>query len=351
MVRDFKNELSDFQLVVFYQPNASFKKWMTQRKSNFILISGTKTDWRFLNSLKRGLQKDAINQAENYSAFFNTDFTTFIQKDIQFNEFPPLEDKFGEIVISGEHQNLLYQKLKGIETEQPLVATFENNDEKWTTIFGEGIWKWRATSYLEETTFEPFDAFIGNIVKYTISNTKRNRLEVNLNKIYPANSTIDAIALYLDKNYQFDNRANLQLTVTNTETKNKKTIPFSLVNNAYKVSLEGLTAGNYAYKVTVDGQNITKSGRFKVTDYQVEEQFTSANTTNLKKLAVKSNGKVFYKEESKKLLKELLANKDYYKTQKIKEKEENLINWQWLLFLIVGLLGLEWFIRKYIGKI
>lgn len=347
----FKGNLKEYQLVIFYQPNASFKKWMQERKSNFILISGTRTDWRFLNTLNNGLSKNAIRQTENYGALYNTSFSTFLQKDIRFNEFSPLEDKFGELTVNGDHQTLLYQKLKGIDTEQPLVAAFENGENKWSAILGEGIWKWRAASFLEENSFEEFDAFIANLVQYTVSNKKRKRLEVTINRIYPANSTIDIAALYLDKNYQFDNRANLQITVVNSETKTKKIYPFSLMNNSYKVSLEGLTSGNYSYKGTVEGQNVTTSGRFKVTDYQVEEQFTNANLTKLQKLALKTNGKIFYKEGVKKLVNELLANKKYYTTQKVTPKEENLIKWQWLLFAIVGLLAVEWFVRKYVGKI
>ena len=347
----FKESIKEYQLVVFYQPNASFKKWMQERTSNFILITGARTDWNFINSLQNGLKKNVINQSENYSAKYNVDFTTFLQKDIQFHEFSPLTDKFGELTVTGEHQILLYQKLKGIETKEPLMATFESGGNKWSAILGEGIWKWRASSFLEENSFEIFDEFIGNLTQYTVSNKKRKRLDVTIKRIYPANSVIDVVALYLDKNYQFDNRANLLLTVTNLETKVKKTMPFSLMNNSYKVAVEGLEAGNYSYKVSVEGQNITATGRFKVTDYQVEEQFTNANIAKLEKLAVKTNGKLYYKDEVKSLVKELIEDKQYYTTQKIKEKEENLINWKWLLFTIAGLLAIEWFTRKYFGKI
>jgi len=351
LVNKFKGNLNDFSLVIFYQPNASFKKWMNQRKSNFILVSGTRTDWKFINSLEYGLNKEALRQDEYYSAGFNTDFTTFLQKNIHFNDFPPLQDKFGEVNVTGEFQPLLYQKLKGIDTQQPLLATFEKTDVKWSAILGEGIWKWRSHSFLEENSFEKFDNFIGNLVQYTSSNKKRKRLDVTIKRLYPANSVIDIAALYLDKNYQFDNRANLQLTITNLASKDKKVYPFSLVNNTYKVSLQGLPSGNYAYKVTVEGQNLQKSGRFKITDYQVEEQFTNANFHKLKKLADKTKGKLYYKNQVANFVKDVVSNKQYYTTQKEITKQENLINWQWLLFTIVGLLALEWFIRKYTGKI
>lgn len=351
LISKFNKNINDFPLVIFYQPNVIFKKLMKERTSNYILITGSRTDWNFINSLETGINKDAIQQTEDYTAIYNSDFTTFLQKDIQFNDFAPLKDKFGELTIKGEYQALTYQRLKGIETKQPLVATFENGDKKWSAILGEGIWKWRSASFLQENSFEDFDEFIANLVQYTVSNKKRKRLEINVNRIYPANSTIDISGLYLDKNYQFDNRANLQLSVVNTESKVKKIVPFSLVNNSYKVSLEGLSSGNYAYTVSVEGQSIKANGRFKVTDYQVEEQFTNANTNKLKNLALKTKGTVFYKDEIDRLISDLIANKTFYTTQKATIKEENLINWKWLLFVIFGLLTVEWFTRKYVGKI
>ena len=68
-------------------------------------------------------------------------------------------------------------------------------------------------------------------------------------------------------------------------------------------------------------------------------------------LASNSKGKLFYKDKADNLIKELLQNEDYYTIQKSNITEENLINWKWLLFMVIGLLSVEWFIRKYNGKI
>ncbi len=347
----FKKSLDAYQLVLFYQPNASFKKWMTTRTSNFILVTGTKTDWRFINSLPLGIQKDAINQSENYGALYNSDFTTFLQKNIYFDDFAPLQDRFGTLEITTDYETLLYQKLKGITTEEPLIATLEQGDSKFSAIFGEGIWKWRGASYREENTFEMFDAFIANLVQYTSSTKKRKRLEATIKNIYPANSTIDISALYLDKNYQFDTRANLQLSVTNVATKANKLFPFTLNGNAYKVSVEGLEPGDYRYTISALGNSISTSGKFKVTNFQVEEQFTNANADKLGRLAQKTEGTLYHKNQMEELLSELVAAKDYKTVQKSKVKEQNLIHWKWLLILAAFLLATEWFIRKYIGKI
>lgn len=351
LVDNYKNQINDYQLVVFYQPNNKFNNVLTQRKSNFMIVSGSKTDWNFINSQQLGFSKKAINQPEDYAAIYNDSFLTFLQKDIGFANFPPLEDKFGEVTITKPHQTLVYQKIAGIATEQPLIATFEEKDKKYAVIYGENLWKWRSTSFRQDNSFEEFDAFMGNLVQYVASTKKRNRLEINVESLYPANSTIAISAFYADKNYQFDNRASLQLTFTNTDSKESKVVPFSLVNNSYQVKLENVSTGNYAYKVTVAGENITKYGKFKVTDYQVEEQFTNSNHKKLQKLADRTGGKLFYGNQSNNFIQELINNKNYYSTLKSVPKEQNLIDWKWILALAALLLSLEWFIRKYYGKI
>ena len=88
-----------------------------------------------------------------------------------------------------------------------------------------------------------------------------------------------------------------------------------------------------------------------MSEFQIEQQFTNANDNKLKKLASNSKGKLFYKDKIDNLIEELVQNEDYYTIQKSNKTEENLINWKWLLFMIVSLLSVEWFIRKYHGKI
>ncbi|WP_420553418.1 VWA domain-containing protein [Tenacibaculum aiptasiae] len=351
LINDRNINFSEYQFYVLYQPNSYFKKFFEKVSSNYLVISGTKTDWNFLNSLKLGVRKQAINQVEEYAAIYNDGFLTFLQKDIGFDEFPPLRDKFGEVTLDSKSQSLLYQKFAGVETQQPLLTTIENNEKKYAVLFGEGIWKWRAASFLKEQSFETFDTFIGSLTQYLASNKKRKRLEVSAERLYAANVPISITAFYVDKNYQFDNRAELQLTITNTESKEKKTLPFSLVNNSFQVSVEGLTSGDYSYGVSVKNQNINSYGKFKITDYQIEEQFTNANYKKLNSLALKTKGKLFYTNSVDNLLEDLSLNKSYYTTQKSISNKENLINWKWTLFLIIGLLSIEWFIRKYYGKI
>ena len=58
-----------------------------------------------------------------------------------------------------------------------------------------------------------------------------------------------------------------------------------------------------------------------------------------------------YPTQQRDLINELVQNKDYYTVQKSIEKEEGIIQWQWLLFLIVGLLAIEWLKMELIQKL
>ena len=351
---NFEYQLKDYQLVILYQPNNRFNKifdFLKQEESNYFMISGVETDWNYINNLSVGFAKKAINQSEDYIANYNSNFLTFFQENIGFENFPPLKDKFGEVNFTKEHQTLLFQNINGIESNQPLLATFENNNQKSAILFGEGIWKWRSASFLNQNSFQDFDTFISNFVQYLASNKKRSRLEITSESLYPANSTVSIAAFYVDKNYQFDSRASLWVHLTNTSTKERKKLPLSLQNNSYKVDMEGLLAGDYTFLISVDNEDVKKYGKFKVTDYQVEEQFTNANKNKLQKLANKTTSKLFYPSEIDNFIKEMVESKNYYTTQKSIEREQNLIDWKWILGIVIFLLSFEWFVRKYYGKI
>ena len=352
---DNKNiQLNNYQLVVLYQPNNKFNIIIDQlnsNKSSFMLITGSKTDWLFLNNKSLGINKKNINQLENYSARFYNGFLNFSQKNIGFENLPPLIDYYGETTVSIPHQTLLYQSINGFSSQNPLLATANHNNQKKVFLFGEGLWKWRSSSFLKNDSFQYFDEFIGNLVQYASNKKIRNRLDLDINSFYNANSSIQIGAFYVDENYQFDDRATILFTIKNKNSKKKQTFPFSLSGSSYQLELTSLEAGEYEYTIEVDGRNISKKGIFKVNEFLVEEQFTNANSYKLELLAQKTAGKLYFEDKYRLVIDDLTNDTRFSTIQKSKKTIDKLVNWQWLMLLIIGLLSLEWFIRKYIGKI
>ena len=353
-IKEFKGKLAGYQLVILYQPTILFESYfkiIQKEKLNYFVFTGLNTNWNFLNEIQPNYYKNPTNQSEEFGAIFNKGFLTFGQKDISFETFPPLNNTFGSVNMTSKFDALLFQNIAGFETQTPLLATFENDSQKSAVLFGEGIWKWRAASFLNSGSFQDFDEFLANLVQYLASTKKRDRLTLKYDALYPANVPVLVNAFYVDKNYQFDSRAKLNLKLINTGTNVSQNVPFSLLNNSFEAVLEGLPSGDYRFDVTVENQSIRKTGKFRITTYQIEEQFSNANQKELNLLANKTGGKVYFPSENDNIIKDLIADKRYVTIQKSNIINQQLIDWKFILALSILFFTIEWFVRKYIGRI
>ena len=347
-------DINDSQLVILYQPDRSFAGVFSEiekLKKNTFVITGLRTDWIFLNNAQTNYNKDVMGQSEDVSGGLNRNYGTFALEDIGFDALPPLETLFGDLAVSVPHEVLLDQTVAGFSSESAMLATMELNGKRDAIWDGEGIWKWRAQTYVANKSFVDFDEFIGKLVQYLASNKRRSRLEVSNETFYYNNNIIKISAQYFDKNYVFDSRASLAITVVNQETDERNVFPMLLKNNFYEVDLNSLGAGAYNYTVSVQDEAVARSGSFTILDFNVEQQFLNADVTKLTRLATNSNGKAFYSTQSQDLLNSLLENEQYQAIQKSEQKVVPLIDWKYLLGIIALALAAEWFIRKYNGLI
>jgi len=346
--------LNDYQLIVLYQPNRSFEAVFTQidvLNKNTFTITGLNTDWDYLSIAQPNFIKDATSQSEDSEGNLNINYSTFGVEDIGFEDLPPLETLFGELEVIVPHEVLLAQTISGFTTESPMLATMELNGKRDAIWDGEGIWKWRAQSFVANGTFEDFDNFIGKLVQYLASNKRRSRLEVSSEAFYYNNNTVSISGQYFDQNFVFDGRASLTITVVNSESKEATVFPMLLRNNFYEVDLNSLPAGDYTYTVSVRDEAVARSGNFTILDFNVEKQFLNANVTKLQRIATNTNGRAYFITETKSLIDALLEDDRFQSIQKSEQKVVPLIDWKYLLALIVAALTIEWFIRKYNGLI
>ena len=351
---EFLNTSADYQLVIVYQPTNNFRalfREIEKLKLNKIVIAGTKTNWSLLNQLQSNYKQELTNQPEEYQPSLNQNYGTFIVDDLNFGEFPPLKGAFGETSFTVPFETILYKTINGNQIDEPLFATFEINDKREALILGEGLWRWRAQSYLNENSFNTFDNFIGKLVQYLSTNKRKTRLNVNYESFYNGNDNVRITAQFFNKNYEFEDNANLNITLKNKDTDKVTSFPFVLKNTSYEVDLSGLEAGNYSFTVKVNNENISKSCDLKILDYNVEQQFLNANVTKLQSLASHTEGTSYFIDNTSTLANDLLNDSRFATIQKSTKKVVPLIDWKYLLALIALSLAAEWFIRKYNGLI
>ncbi len=351
---EYLSQSNDFQLVVIYQPNNNFKlvyDEIEKLKYNAFVIIGTQTNFQALNNFQSHYKQTITNQTEEFQPELNPNYSTFIIDDLNFSDFPPLTSEFGEMKLSIPTETILYKTINGTQIKEPLLATFEVNGRREALLLGEGIWGWRAQSYLDNQSFTDFDDFMGKLVQYLSSNQKKTRLNVSYESFYNGNEDVKISAQYFNKNYEFDNSASLNITLKNKDTDASRTFPFILKNTNYEVDLSGLTAGDYSFTVSVANENISSSGELKILDYNVEQQFLNANASKLQALATSSGGKSYFIDDTKSLIDNLISDERFVTIQKSSKNVVPLIDWKFLLAIIALSLSAEWFIRKYNGLI
>ncbi|MDQ7918323.1 VWA domain-containing protein [Mesonia sp. MT50] len=351
LISDFNGSLLYYQLVLLYQPTSAFKNVFDQirkEKLNSLIVTGTKTDYQFLNKSQEFFRKEIYTQLEEFQPSYHSGYSSFQQPDIQFSSFPPLKDYFGEVAFETAPQVLLYQNINGVKTNLPIIATTEKNQQKIGFLFGENTWQWRSKSYVQQKSYESYDDFFGRLIQYLSSNQCRERLTIDAQPFYNYGDKISIIAGYFDKNYAFDDRAKLEISLQEEESEEKFQYPFILQSHSYEVNLSQLQPSTYTYKVTVEEENIQKTGSFTIVDFEVEKQFLNAHVAQLQKI---SKDSVYFLSQGEALLNQLVASKDYQPVQKSAVKKSSLIDWKILLGIIILCLSAEWFLRKYKGLI
>jgi len=348
------NLLQDYTVLILYQPTAAFQSVFKSNKLagiNTFIITGTNTDFNFLNQQQSNLVFKMSGQKEEYLAGFNSQFNLFAIDNLGFENFPPLQNAFGTVTTNGVVSTLLSSKIRNIETNSPLLAFAENQGKRSAFLLGENLWKWRLQSHVDNQSFEKFDVFVDKIIQFLASNDSKKSLVVNHESFYNSGEAIEISAQYFNKNYEFDEKARLTISVTNTKTKQTKNYDLLKGNNFYKVNLDGLSAGAYNFSVKELNSKTSYSSQFEILDFNIEKQFVNPDVEKLSQLAIQTQGKVHYPNQVDTLIKSLLENEKYKAIQKEIVAKTPLIDWTWLLVLITISLASEWFIRKYNGML
>jgi hypothetical protein len=346
------SDLTKYNVCIFYQPTNEFFTIISQAKKlglNAFFITGKSTDFNVMNQSQTDLTFKMSNQKENYSATFNNQFNLFAQEDINFEYLPPLENGYGSVKTNSNVSTLLGSKINRIQVDIPMLCFSENAQNRNAYLLGENIWKWRIESHVKTKEFTEFDTFMDKIIQFLTTNSSKKSLDVTHESFYNSGEPIEITAQFFNKNYEFDENAKLSIALQNKTKNTSKTYDFLKGNNEYKVSLDNLEAGNYSFTVTEKNSNTKYSSSFEILDFEIEKQFVNADKSRLEQLAQNTNGKAFYPTNIDALVNNLLANDNYKVIQKEIIKKSPLIDWVWLLVLLVVTLATEWFVRKYNG--
>ncbi len=346
------NTLEETDLFVLYQPTTSFRpiyQYLKQRKGNIFTITGPQTDWNFLNMIQNSFTYKSYFQSEEVTPQINRGFTLFNIAEVSIEDYPPLENDLGEAIINKSHETLITQRIKGIDMGEPMLVLMSSSPEREAVLFGENIWKWRMQSYRNSQSFDNFDEFMGKLVLYLTTNKSKNRFSVDYRPVYEGSNQAKLTAVYFDAAYIFDSNATIILQLKQNKTGAPLEIPMLLKNGYYEADLTGLSPGEYAFTAFVDNEDLKESGRFVILDFDLEQQLLSSDYRKLQRFSASTEGQSYAPSETARMISDLLNTDQFVPTQKSEQNVVPLIDFRYLLGIIVTTLSLEWFIRKYNG--
>ncbi len=356
-------KVSDFDFVILHQlPSktndaSGILRAINEKKTPRWFILGNQSNFAALNNAQSLVSVVGASggDANDVQTRVNPNFTTFtfsekLGKDLP--NFAPVLSPFAADYKEGANtQTFLYQRIGKVDTKFPLLAIGEENGVRTGVFAAEGLWKWRLFDYLQHQNHDIFDELVGKTVQYlSVKEDKRKFRIATPKNLFNENEQIVFDAELYNDNLELINEPDANLIITNNEAK-EFYFTFNKTGRTYSLNAKQLPAGSYTYKgkTNYNGQEYTYTGQFSVQPLQLEAYETTADHAMLNLLSSQHNGKTFFPNQLSELGEALKNNKDVKAVIYQTNKTRSVINLKWIFFLILSLLSLEWFARRYFG--
>lgn len=349
LINEFTKPLKPYSLVIIHQVNSIPQRISNELKANnqsvFYIGSNSGTSAKTLFNSKS-------NDAEGV---YQKEFSLFTLSDELKNyikNFPAVAAPFRNGAVANGANILIAQKIGVVETEDPLLMFTETNGVKTASFLGDGIWKWRMRDFADHNNHNLFNELISKTVQYLSVKADKSFFRIFTKKIINENEPIEFTAEVYNQSYELVTEPDVTLILKDN---NNKTFnyTFNKKQTMYSLSAGLFPAGEYTYeaKVKYGDKLYTKNGVIIIKEIVSERINTVANHQLLYQISKQSGGKLFYKNQIEQLQKEILAS-DSIKSITYSHKQlTDLVNLKWLFFVILAFLSIEWFLRKYNGKV
>lgn len=359
-LNDFSGDTKSFDLVVLNQlpslkqQQSDLIKKITDSNVALLILVGPNTALNSLNNLGLNFNIATTTTTQESSPYFNESFSTFsIPANIKnvANIYPPLLTYYTAYEFGSEYSALAFQKINGIEMTLPLIMTGEVNSRKVGLIAGEGIWRWKLYEFQNNENNEVFDQIVVNMFNYLCLKEIKEQFSVDYKRIAPEISQVRIKAQVFNEIYEPIKTAEVKLILKDSAGSELNYL-FDPNNLEYNLNLGFLNPGEYSFTAStkIGEKEFEKTGSFHIEEINIEQQNRKANFNLLNSISQKTGGKFFTKNNWQELLQTLDQNKEI-KTKTHSEKNiQDIINWKWLMIIILASLSLEWFLRKFWGS-
>jgi len=349
---DFNGSFEAYQLVVIFGIQENNPLLTQLEKANVPLLvfdiqqnSNLKLTSAFSFKSRASLEEVKAVKSESFSKFtFSPELLNLIQ------DAPPLQTPFGKYTLQIGSELVIVQQVGVQVTSKPIILIDEANGRKLAFITAEGFWKWKLYDYANVKNNVAFDELFSKLTQYLVLQEDKSKFRIDYKKQFAENSNIYFEASFYNESYELINDKEISLVIQN-EKGDEFDYEFSKSLERYNLNVGVLDVGKYTFLAKAKGSELIRKGSFDVRAIQLEQLYTVANHKLLFQLANSSGGKLFYPNQSDKIITAIKKSKNNFISVSSKEKLKGMINIPLILLSLLVLISLEWFLRKYNGLI
>lgn len=345
-----------FDLLILHQlpkeePLNSDLTWLIKNTNTFFITGATNLSE--MNEANPVLNYNSNGLSDAVSPNLNPGFDLFSIEAALANRsqnYPPILAPYGNFSFKNQAAILLYQRVGRVSTERPLLTVFNGNDRKSAVFSGANLWKWKLQESGQFGTSAYFDTVFGKLIQFLSTKEDKRKLRVNpTQEMFLTTEKVEFNTEVYNEIFEkvYDYPIDLQLTQNGESTEeynyvNSQSNPF-YINN--------LTPGIYTYEAATDisGNRETVSGSFRVDELALEEIDMTANHQLLRNISRRSGGQLADLEDPSAVISAINHLNPRTVTRSSEAVKPIIENPIWL-FLMIALLSLEWFTRKYNGS-
>ncbi len=361
MAREFDGAVGGWDLVLLHQlPSSAYplSELMAQINTQGLpswFILGSRSDLEQFNRSQDLLRIRSAGGAVNeVQATVNKEFALFQYSEALGNgirQFPPLFAPFGDYRPSPQARVMLNQRIGKVESGYPLLLFGESQGARRAVLAAEGLFRWRMYDFMETGKHERFEDLVGRILQYLALKGDRRQFQTFLPRnLFTEKEIISVQAELYDESYQPLNTPDAFFEVIGEDGRRYE-FRFNREGTRYVLNAGSLPPGSYRYRssTALDGNDFQVEGRFTVVPLQLEALELTANHGLLANLSSGSGGSFFAADELAALQDSLLQNPSMKPLLHESIKTRSVINLKLIFFVLLGLLSIEWFLRKWRG--
>ena len=357
LIEKWEPNLKKVDLIIWHEPGVLFNaaKFEVIRKSALPIwyFIGPNTSNAIVQKLDVGFSFTNSRQTDEVQPKINTGFELFqISTELQqaLNYFPAVKVPYGETKLNAQNKVFLTQRLGGFSKKDPILFFGEKANQKYGVFFGEGIWRWKINEYSRTNANEGFTELVQKASQFLVVKQNSSALRVTMPSRFQKGTEIRIKASFYNESLESITTPKIMFELKD-ESGKKSIYQFAAKQNGYQLPIGIWPSGKYTWiaRTEFGGKKYSKSGVFVVEDVDIESIATRANHTLLRQISTNSNGKFYVLANYEKLLIDLDKREDIVDMAYQEKTYDDLLDFVWILLLVLLLLSIEWFLRRRHG--